>query len=159
MQWNERERCSSLMTVFLIVLAVRKQNWNPKFWFYRYTFQKRIFTLSWSDENTLIPVNNYLLASAKDTNIIGFVKNFDNRTLTGKWRKLVQTKAPEAMLTLLATAVSDSWFSNPTQSTAIKAKDIVEHQRKLFSEQKTPWKLKISIFCWCYDRKRKSDSC
>lgn len=51
------------------------------------------------------------------------VKAFDKRTLAGKRRKLAQTKAPEAMLTLLDTAVSaglsaeyvlfDSWFSNP----------------------------------------------
>lgn len=60
------------------------------------------------------------------------MKNFDNRTFAGKRRKLAQTKAPEAMLTLLDTAVSaglnadyvlfDSCFSNPAQSTAIKAK-------------------------------------
>ena len=31
----------------------------------------RMLTLSWSDGNTLIPVNSCLLASAKDTNIIG----------------------------------------------------------------------------------------
>ena len=33
-----------------------------------------MLTLSWSDGNTLIPVNSCLLASAKDTNIIGPVK-------------------------------------------------------------------------------------
>ena len=37
----------------------------------------RMLTLSWSDGNTLLPVNSCLLASAKDTNIIGPVKNFD----------------------------------------------------------------------------------
>ena len=82
-----------------------------------------MLTLSWSDGNTLIPVNSCLLASAKDTNIIGPVKNFDHRTIAGKRRKLAQTKAPEAMITLLDTALSaglnadyvlfDSWFSNP----------------------------------------------
>ncbi len=56
-----------------------------------------MLTLSWSDGNTLIPVNSCLLASAKDTNIIGPVKNFDNRTLAGKRRKLAQAK-PEAGL-------------------------------------------------------------
>ena len=61
----------------------------------------RMLTLSWSDGNTLIPVNSCLLASAKDTNIIGPVKNFDNRTLAGKRRKLARTKAPEAMLNLI----------------------------------------------------------
>lgn len=92
----------------------------------------RMLTLSWSDGNTLLPVNSCLLASAKDTNIIGPVKDFDNRTLAGKRHKLAQTKAPEAMMTLLDAAVSaglnadyvlfDSWFSNPAQITDIKAK-------------------------------------
>ena len=91
-----------------------------------------MLTLSWSDGNTLIPVNSCLLASAKDTNIIGPVKDFDHRTLAGKRRKLAQTKAPEAMMTLLNTATSaglnadyvlfDSWFSNPAQITAIHSK-------------------------------------
>ena len=94
----------------------------------------RMLTLSWSDGNTLIPVNSCLLASAKETNIIGPVKNFDNRTIAGKRRKLAQTKAPEAMMTLLDTALSaglkadyvlfDSWFSNPAQITAIHSKDM-----------------------------------
>ena len=92
----------------------------------------RMLTLSWSDGNTLIPVNSCLLASSKESNIIGPVKAFDKRTFAGKRRKLAQTKAPEAMLTLLDTAVSagvsaeyvlfDSWFSNPAQITAIKCK-------------------------------------
>ena len=92
----------------------------------------RMLTLSWSDGNTLIPVNSCLLASAKDTNIIGPLKHFDNRTLVGKRRKLAQTKAPEAMMTLFDTALSaelkadyvlfDSWFSNPAQITAIHSK-------------------------------------
>lgn len=43
-----------------------------------------ILILSWSDENTLIPLSICLIASSKDTNIIEPVKNFDNRTLTGK---------------------------------------------------------------------------
>ena len=92
----------------------------------------RMLTLSWSDGNTLIPVNSCLLTSAKDINIIGPVKTFDNRTVAGKRRKLAQTKAPEAMMTLLDTALSagmkadyvlfDSWFSNPAQVTDIHSK-------------------------------------
>ena len=80
----------------------------------------------------MIPVNSCLLAFAKTTNIIGPVKDFDNRTLAGKRRKLAQTKAPEAMMALLDTALSvglnadyvlfDSWFSNPVQITAIHSK-------------------------------------
>lgn len=94
----------------------------------------RMLTLSWSDGNTLIPVNSCLLASSKEANLIGPVKPFDKRTLAGKRRKLAQTKAPEAMLTLLDTAASaglsadyvlfDSWFSNPAQITAIKSRSM-----------------------------------
>ena len=69
----------------------------------------RMLTLSWSDGNTLIPVNSCLLASAKDTNIIGPVKTFDNRTVAGKRRKLAQTKAPEAMLNLIGECHSLSY--------------------------------------------------
>lgn len=94
----------------------------------------RMLTLSWSDGNTLIPVNSCLLASSKEANIIGPVKSFDKRTLAGKRRKLAQTKAPEAMMTLLNAAVSaglsaeyvlfDSWFANPAQITAIKSMEM-----------------------------------
>ncbi|OUO25101.1 hypothetical protein B5F86_13640 [Lachnoclostridium sp. An298] len=102
----------------------------------------RMLTLSWSDGNTLIPVNSCLLASAKEANIIGPVKNFDNRTIAGKRRKLAQTKAPEAMMALLDTALSaglkadyvlfDSWFSNPAQITAIHSKgmDVIAMLKK-----------------------------
>ena len=91
-----------------------------------------MLTLSWSDGNTLIPVNSCLLASSKESNIIGPTKAFDKRTLAGKRRKLAQTKAPEVMMTLLDTATTaglsadyvlfDSWFANPTQITDIKSK-------------------------------------
>ena len=84
--------------------------------------------------NTLIPVNSCLIASSKETNIIGPVHTFDKRTIAGKRRKLAQTKAPEVMLTLLDTAVSsglsadyvlfDCWFANPAQITAIKSRNM-----------------------------------
>lgn len=131
----ERKMSLSLMTAFSTVPAVRKRNWDQKFLTTRICISKRAsgcLLLSWSDGNTLIPVNSCLLASAKNTNIIGPVKDFDNRTLAGKRRALAQTKAPEAMMTLLNTALSaglkadyvlfDSWFSNPAQVTAIHAK-------------------------------------
>ena len=92
----------------------------------------RMLTLSWSDRNSLIPVNSCLLASSKQSNLIGSIKEFDNRTIAVKRRKLAQTKAPQAMLTLLDVAVSsglsadyvlfDTWFANPAQITAIKGK-------------------------------------
>ena len=77
----------------------------------------RMLTLSWSDGNTLIPVNSCLLASAKNTNIIGPVKDFDNRTLAGKRRALAHSAGLKADYVLF-----DSWFSNPAQVTAIHAK-------------------------------------
>ena len=91
-----------------------------------------MLTLSWSDGNTLIPVNSCLLASSKESNIIGPTKAFDKRTLAGKRRKLAQTKAPEVMMTLLDAATTaglsadyvlfDSWFANPAQIIDIKSK-------------------------------------
>ena len=94
----------------------------------------RMLTLSWSDGNTLIPVNSCLLASSKESNVLGPIKDFDKRTIAGKRRKLAQTKAPDAMLKLLDTAVTaeisadyvlfDSWFANPAQITAIKSRNM-----------------------------------
>ena len=101
-----------------------------------------MLTLSWSDGKTLVPVNSCLLASAKDTNIIGPVKTFYNRTVAGKRRKFAQAKASKAMMTLLDTALSsgleadyllfDSWFSNPAQITAIHSKgmDVIAMLKK-----------------------------
>ena len=100
------------------------------------TYKKgyRMLTLSWSDGNTLIPVNSCLVASSKESNVIGPVHTFDQRTIAGKRRKLAQTKAPEVMLTLLDTATSsglsadyvlfDCWFANPAQMTAIKSRNM-----------------------------------
>ena len=92
----------------------------------------RLLTLGWSDGNTFMPVNSCLLASSKESNIIGPVKTFDRRTIAGKRRELAQMKAPDAMLQLLDEAVLaglcadyvlfDCWFANPAQITAIKSK-------------------------------------
>ena len=94
----------------------------------------RMLTLSWSDGNTLIPVNSCLVASSKASNVIGPVKSFDKRTIAGQRRKLAQTKAPEVMLTLIDAALKagisasyvlfDSWFANPAQIQAIKKKEL-----------------------------------
>lgn len=91
----------------------------------------RLLTLGWSDGNTFMPVSNCLLASSKETNLIGPVKTFDKRTVAGKRRKLAQMKAPDAMLHLLKEAVGagisanyvlfDCWFANPVQITAVKS--------------------------------------
>jgi len=63
-------------------------------------------TLSWSDGNTLILVNSCLLASSKESNVIGPVKTFDKRTLAGKRRTLAQKKASEVMMELLSSSKS-----------------------------------------------------
>lgn len=92
----------------------------------------RLLTLGWSDGNTFLPVNSCLVASSKDSNLIGPTKEYDQRSIAGKRRKLAQMKAPEVMLHLLDSAVSaglsadyvlfDCWFANPAQIAAIKSK-------------------------------------
>lgn len=92
----------------------------------------RMLTLSWSDGNTLIPVNSCLVASSNESNIIGPVSSFDKRTIAGQRRKLAQTKAPDVMTSLIDTAITsgisaqyvlfDCWFANPAQITQIKSK-------------------------------------
>ena len=89
----------------------------------------RMLTLSWSDGNTLVPVNSCLLASAKDTNIIGPVKDFDSRTIAGKRRKLAQTKAPVVMMTLLVCvrnkANRKDWLAFICTDTTLSEEEII----------------------------------
>ena len=99
---------SSLMTVFLTTPATRKQSWGQRFSTVLICISKgipdaylKLERWKYSDSG-----NSCLLASTKDTNIIGPVKHFDSRTFAGKRRKLAQTKAPEAMMTLLDAALS-----------------------------------------------------
>lgn len=102
----------------------------------------RLLTLGWSDGNTFMPVNSCLIASSKESNIIGPTKDFDKRSIAGRRRKLAQTKAPEVMLSLLDAAVSsglsadyvlfDCWFANPAQITDVKSKgmDVIAMLKK-----------------------------
>lgn len=93
-----------------------------------------MLTLVWSDGCTFLPVNSCLVASSKELNIIGPVKNFDKRTIAGKRRSLAQMKVVDSMLASLDTAMSsgisadyvlyDSWFSNPSQIISIKNKGL-----------------------------------
>lgn len=90
----------------------------------------RMLTLGWSDGNTYMPVNSCLLASSKESNLIGPSKEFDKRSIAGRRRKLAQKKSPEAMLELIDAAGSaglsadyvlfDCWFANPAQILEIK---------------------------------------
>ena len=97
----------------------------------RYTKGYRLMTLGWTDGNTFLPVNSCLLASSKDSNLIGPQEHFDGRSLAAHRRKLAQMKGTDAMLELIKTAqkaghtadyvLFDSWFANPAQLVAIKS--------------------------------------
>ena len=90
----------------------------------------RLMTVGWTDGNTFLPVNSCLLASSKESNLIGPVDHFDGRSLAARRRKLAQMKGTEAMIELLKSARSaghradyvlfDTWFSSPAQLIAVK---------------------------------------
>ena len=96
----------------------------------RYTKGYRLMTLGWTDGNTFLPVNGCLLASSKDSNLIGPQEHFDGRSLTAHRRNLAQMKGTDTMLELIKAAqkaghsadyvLFDSWFSNPAQLVAIR---------------------------------------
>ncbi len=87
-------------------------------------------TLGWTDGNTFLPVNSCLLASSKESNLIGPIGDFDGRSLAAKRRKLARMKGTDVMIELLKTAQSaghqadyvlfDTWFSSPAQLLAVK---------------------------------------
>ena len=90
----------------------------------------RLMTLGWTDGNTFLPVNSSLLASSKESNLIGPVRDYDGRSLAAKRRKLAQMKGTDVMIELLKRAQSaghhadyvlfDTWFSSPAQLIAVK---------------------------------------
>lgn len=96
----------------------------------KYRKSYRLMTLGWTDGNTFLPVNSCLLASSKESNLIGPVEQFDGRSLAAKRRKLAQTKGTDVMIELLQSALSaghaadyvlfDTWFSSPAQLVAVK---------------------------------------
>ena len=91
----------------------------------------RLMTLGWTDGNTFLPVNSSLLASSKESNLIGPIVDFDGRSLATRRRKLARMKGTDVMIELLKTAQSaghkadyvlfDTWFSSPAQLLAVKA--------------------------------------
>lgn len=91
----------------------------------------RLMALGWTDGNTFLPVNSSLLASSKESNLIGPIRDYDGRSLAAKRRKLAQSKGTDVMIELLKTAQSaghqadyvlfDTWFSSPAQLLAVKA--------------------------------------
>lgn len=96
----------------------------------RYTKGFRLMTLSWTDGNTMVPINGTLLASSKAQNILGVQKKYDGRSLAGRRRKFAQMKGTDAMLELIRDAQAaghkadyvlfDTWFSCPAQLLAVK---------------------------------------
>jgi hypothetical protein len=90
----------------------------------------RLLTVGWTDGNTFLPVNSSLLASSKESNLIGPKDHFDGRSLAAKRRKLAQMKGTDVMIELLKKALSaghradyvlfDTWFSSPAQLLAVK---------------------------------------
>ena len=96
----------------------------------RYTKGYRLMTLGWTDGNTFLPINSSLLASSKNSNLIGPQQSYDGRSLAGQRRKLARMKGTSVMVELLKTALNaghkadyvlyDSWFSNPAQLVAVK---------------------------------------
>ena len=90
----------------------------------------RLMTVGWTDGNTFLPIHSSLLASSKESNLIGPINDYDGRSLAKKRRTLAQRKGPEVMIELLKTALSaghhadyvlfDTWFSSPSQLVAVK---------------------------------------
>lgn len=90
----------------------------------------RLMTLGWTDGNTFLPVNSSLLASSKESNLIGPACEYDGRSLAAKRRKLARMKGTDVMIELLKNALVaghcaeyvlfDTWFSSPAQLIAVK---------------------------------------
>lgn len=96
----------------------------------RYAKGYRLLTLGWTDGNTFLPVNSCLLASSKESNLIGPCSHYDGRSLATRRRKLAQTKGTKVMVELLKSALKaghsadyvlfDTWFSAPAQLITVK---------------------------------------
>lgn len=69
-------------------------------------------TLGWTDGNIFFPVNSSLLASSKDSNLIGPVCDFDGRSLAAKRRKYAQMKGTDVMIELIKSTQSSSRHAN-----------------------------------------------
>lgn len=96
----------------------------------RYCKGYRLMTLGWTDGNTFLPINSCLLASSKESNLIGPVGHHNGRSLAAKRRALAQMKGTDVMIELIKKAQSaghnadyvlfDTWFSSPAQLVSIK---------------------------------------
>ena len=131
----------------------------------------RLMTLGWTDGNTFLPVNSCLLASSKESNLIGPVEQFDGRSLAAKRRKLAQTKGTDVMIELLKNALAaghaadyvlfDTWFSSPAQLIAVKGLGldsiamIKKSSRIYYEYEEKPLSIK-KIFGICKKRRGRS---
>lgn len=91
-QMRSVQMCSSLMILSLIVPTELGSRVFDRVEM-KYRKDYRLLILGWSDGNTFLPINNCLLTSAKQSNIIGPTNSFDKRSIAGRHRKLTQMKA------------------------------------------------------------------
>ena len=72
----------------------------------RYKKGFRLWSLLWTDGNTVVPVNGCLLSSTEDKNVLGPEESFYGRSLTGQRRRLSGMKGTNAMIELISRALS-----------------------------------------------------
>lgn len=131
----------------------------------------RLMTLGWTDGNTFLPINSSLLASSKESNLIGPVETFDGRSLAAKRRKLAQMKGTDVMIELLKTAqvaghhadyvLFDTWFSNPAQLLAVKELGLdsiamIKKSSRIFYEYESEMLSIKKLFGICKKRRGRS---
>ena len=80
----------------------------------------RLMTLGWTDGNTFLPVNSSLLASSRESNLIGPIGDYDGRSLAAKRRKLAQMKGTDVMIELLKSAQKFCWSIQVLHRTDLK---------------------------------------
>ena len=137
----------------------------------RYRKGYRLMTLGWTDGNTFLPVNSSLLASSKESSLIGPIMNYDGRSLAAKRRKLAQMKGTDVMIELLKAALSaghqadyvlfDTWFSSPAQLLAVKDLGLdsiamIKKSSRIFYEYKGEQLSINKIFGICKKRRGRS---
>ena len=96
----------------------------------KYRKEYRLMTVGWTYGNTFLPVSRCLLASLKESNVIGPIEKYDGRSLASKRRIFARMKGTEAMVELLKNALLadhraayvlfNTWFSSLAQLIAVK---------------------------------------